>query len=1111
MIFVFLTFLLFGCLTTPHYLLTVEADTGGSIVLPEQSPIEVDSEKSVNILAKPDEGYQFVNWTIIGDVIGGDEESISTYLWVKEDTVVTAHFKVKEYQLSVESDIGGSILMPVSSPINVGHNNEVSIEALADDGYEFANWSTSDEGVIFGDKNSPSTTVKLTKEDALINAHFIPNIYQLTLETSSGGSILMPTSPSISVISYKDVNIEAQPDTNYRFSNWTTTDTGVIFGDEYSMLTTVSLTQSNATITANFELDTYQLSVDAQTGGSIVVPTSSPITVDNGVAVNIEAQPDVSYNFVKWTTTDTGVIFDDVYSATTNVTLTEEDAIITANFLSDANSHQLTIQSEASGTIIYPVSSPITVENGVSVPIEAEAFLGYEFGNWSTTDAGVIFEDENSASTSVTLTSGDAVITAHYVVGEYMLTVVAGAGGTIVLPSSSPITVIQGIPVNIEAQPDTGYRFVNWTTSDEGVIFGDESLASTFVDLTEEDATITANFEPIPVYVDVNYTGGNNDGSKEHPFIDIEEGMTYAKNNNIGKVYVATGIYDVTDPITLVEGVALYGGWDNDNGTWTRYPYQTEADREQYLTQITYVGDEIGDNIWYETVSTIESVDLVNMGDIVIEGFTINSRATGNSISAIFLDNDNDFPTTSNMTLQYNTINSGDANYNTYGIFTYYAAIFMYNNVVYGGDANRSYPISVSSNSYSYNQTSIIENNTVNGGYGAEYYRGISCSISDNIIRNNLINGGSGNDSMGISGYGDIIIESNIINVTENPDTSYGIYSNTENVTGNIITINSTGLSYGIYQDHDDAFVDNNAIFITNSDTAYGLYVNKSDMVTLKNNSIYDDGNNDVFYGVYNYSSPDINIQRNIINDNDSNTFYGIYNCSSDTNIQRNEIYGDSSSNSYGIFNVVSSPTIQNNTINAGNSTNNTCGIYNMTSSFPAIQNNTINGGSGTNSYGIYSEVSSSPTIQNNIIFTEGTGNRYGIYEGSITADVTVLQNNDIFDCPTALYYDIDQDADLDPLTGTAGLITTISGVNALSDIVNNSDNVSVNPEFVDQSGNDWHLGSTTPLIVTEGGMDLIFVYDFPENTYGYKIDKDSNIRTGDGSIGWSMGAYEYD
>ena len=254
-------------------------------------------------------------------------------------------------------------------------------------------------------------------------------------------------------------------------------------------------------------------------------------------------------------------------------------------------------------------------------------------------------------------------------------------------------------------------------------------------------------------------------------------------------------------------------------------------------------------------------------------------------------------------------------------------------------------------------------------------------------------------------------------------------------------------------------------------------------------------GNNS--YGIFNINSSSSTIQNNTIDGGNAvNYSYGIFNTDfSSPTIRNNTIGGGSAGvHSVGISNTNSSlPTIQNNTIGGGIAGSGSFGIYNISSS--TIQNNTIDGGSGgSNSYGIYSS-SSSPTIQNNIVFTSGSSAGYCLYEFDSSSDPAFLENNDLFDCPTAFYVD----------EGVTNL-TSISAVNALIDMTA-SGNVSVDPVFADIDGpdddittigdNDWHLTSTSPVEVTQGGLDL---------TASIPKDKDGIDRT----VPVSIGAYEY-
>ena len=94
--------------------------------------------------------------------------------------------------------------------------------------------------------------------------------------------------------------------------------------------------------------------------------------------------------------------------------------------------------------------------------------------------------------------------------------------------------------------------------------------------------------------------------------------------------------------------------------------------------------------------------------------------------------------------------------------------------------------------------------------------------------------------------------------------------------------------------------------------------------------------------------------------------------------------------------------------------------------------------------------------------------------------------------------------------------LTAITDLNSLVDTTA-SDNVSVDPSFEDIDGldnnietmddNDWHLTFLSPTSITTGALD-----GGPSGQdFSFTTDMDGATRTGNGSTGWSMGAYEYD
>ncbi|MCH8844993.1 MAG: hypothetical protein IID61_18705 [SAR324 cluster bacterium] len=211
---------------------------------------------------------------------------------------------------------------------------------------------------------------------------------------------------------------------------------------------------------------------------------------------------------------------------------------------------------------------------------------------------------------------------------------------------------------------------------------------------------------------------------------------------------------------------------------------------------------------------------------------------------------------------------------------------------------------------------------------------------------------------------------------------------------------------------------------------------------------------------------------------------------------------------------------MRNNVVHSGIGTGTTAGIELAIGGVEKIVNNTIYGGSATGGnamgirviFNIFAGVDNTPVIENNVIFAEATGG-FCIHESLGGADPVSVQNNNLFGC-AVLYRDVDGVDDMEVTSD----ITIIDGVNSL---VTAGGNVEVDPMFFSQAGddgeidlsddNDWHLTDSTPIDVSEGGLNLSldFSTDLEGNprTTGFAADL---TPSNDGATGWSMGAYEF-
>ena len=138
------------------YDLTVASTAGGSVTIPGEGTSNYDEGTVVNLLATPDPGYHFVNWT--GDVITiGDVDSATTAIVMNATYFISANFVKQQYDLTTTSAAGGSITVPGEGTFTYDGGTVLNLGAEAEEDYEFVNW-TGDVSTI-EDVNAAQTTV----------------------------------------------------------------------------------------------------------------------------------------------------------------------------------------------------------------------------------------------------------------------------------------------------------------------------------------------------------------------------------------------------------------------------------------------------------------------------------------------------------------------------------------------------------------------------------------------------------------------------------------------------------------------------------------------------------------------------------------------------------------------------------------------------------------------------------------------------------------------------------------------------------------------------------------------------------------------------------------
>jgi hypothetical protein len=305
-----------------------------------------------------------------------------------------------EYELNTSSSGGGHVV--ISGEGTYADGAIVTIEAVADECYEFVEWTGAD----VDDPYSPITTVTMD-EAKTITAVFALLSYDLTTDSTGGGQVTSPEEGTHTYGCGTAVDLVAAAEEGYYFVNWSGDVDTIANVNGYT--TTITM-MGDYSITANFELvppGQFVLTTNSTAGGSVTTPGEKSSPYNEGTVVDLVAEAEECYEFVEWTGhVDT---IANVYSASTNITM-DADKNVTANFA--LLSYNLTVDSTDGGQVTSPEEGTHTYGCGTEVDLLAEPDEGYCFDQWTGNVSAIA--DIYAAETTITM-SGNYSITANFI------------------------------------------------------------------------------------------------------------------------------------------------------------------------------------------------------------------------------------------------------------------------------------------------------------------------------------------------------------------------------------------------------------------------------------------------------------------------------------------------------------------------------------------------------------------------------------------------------------------------------------------------------------------------------------------------------------------------
>ena len=151
--------------------------------------------------------------------------------------------------LTISSTAGGSVTVPGEETFTYNEGTVVDLNAVADTGYAFVNW-TGDVDTI-ADVDASETTITMNANYTIM-ANFEPGItYNLTISSTDGGSVTVPGEETFTYNEGRVVDLKAVADSRYEFDKWTGDVVGTIANVD-AKETTITM-NADYTIKANFE------------------------------------------------------------------------------------------------------------------------------------------------------------------------------------------------------------------------------------------------------------------------------------------------------------------------------------------------------------------------------------------------------------------------------------------------------------------------------------------------------------------------------------------------------------------------------------------------------------------------------------------------------------------------------------------------------------------------------------------------------------------------------------------------------------------------------------------------------------------------------------------
>ena len=465
--------------------------TGGNVCL----------GSTVTFTATPDDGYRVKEWKVDGVVQKNngvtDISKTLTLTNLSKDAVVTVEFMQAGNSVTASAGDNGKItsavvggsnqVQNIGTGITLTEGASIELTAQPNAGYEVEKWIVNS----VDQPNSSSNTFTYTAQSGGAGAVITVTFRQVNYTVTWGGTNGTVTADgyegtSADIRGGTNVTFTAAPSEGYVLSGWKINNAEVTASTEGVSMNGMALNWtvpngkaatpavSSYEVKASFTRDSYAVTVDKPTNGTITANAADLTAVTSDTAVTFTAKPDQGYILIGWTVNG---VTTDTRSLTHTVTVTQPTTV-TAILV--PSHYTVTGQADTAtgGTVTVSGSeeTSASVAYGESITFTAKPADYYHVSGWKVDGT---LQDGTANQNTFTLNN---VTKAHTVTAVFEAAIrydvyysVDGTGGTLsaqyddgtplVMTSTSPQPVWGGSKLVFTAAPQSGKMVAQWQIS----------------------------------------------------------------------------------------------------------------------------------------------------------------------------------------------------------------------------------------------------------------------------------------------------------------------------------------------------------------------------------------------------------------------------------------------------------------------------------------------------------------------------------------------------------------------------------------------------------------------------------------------------------------------